>query len=76
MADHGAPGARRTLVYSLADLLMSGLIGMPLLKEMRARFGAVTREEAFLAIVLARTDLEVDLVLAEAEVFAHRKGQR
>jgi hypothetical protein len=52
----------------LANMLLSGRPGLQLLRELRARFPGIGREEAFLGIVIAWTIRESDLVELELEL--------
>jgi hypothetical protein len=57
---------------ALADLLTSDVLGQELTQALRTRFGQVTRPDVFLALRLARSIWEADLIEARLERDAAR----
>jgi hypothetical protein len=52
-------------VQAMVELLDGSLVGMPLVKELRAKFPHMKREDVYLAIGMALTLKEADLMVYE-----------
>jgi hypothetical protein len=64
----GRSSPQSFLAFEIADLLLEGQVGFALAAELRRRFSQAKREDFFLAISLAWTAREADLVVAEIEL--------
>ena len=58
----------RLAAKDIANLLISGKVGRPLLAELYAKFGDAPRSDVYLAIAMASTIWEADQLVADAEV--------
>lgn len=56
----------------IAQLLTSGLTGMPLIKALREHFAHAKRNDVFMGVVLAISWYEGGLMIAESELNAER----
>jgi|HubBroStandDraft_6_1064221.scaffolds.fasta_scaffold16635_2 hypothetical protein len=57
-------------IRDIANLIDSGLVGIALVKELRARFPHAKRDEVFMAIGIAVTLKAADLMIYESDVAA------
>jgi hypothetical protein len=71
--EHTTPPAQGAMAF--ADALLSGKVGRELTSDLFDRFPSIARYDIYVAIGLASTVWEVDIVLAEGELERIRQGR-